>query len=116
MDLIINSLYLDRDIFLRELVSNAANACDKKGFLALTEELEVSLPQIKIRANLDDTTLILEDSRVGMTKDKIVNNLGNIAQSGTHAFAQALGDICLLSCVPATRWLVVVCSSQLCCE
>jgi hypothetical protein len=69
-----------------------ADACDNKRFLALTEESKVALPQIKIRANSDDNTLILEDSGVGMTKDKIVNNLGNIAQSDTHAFAQTLGE------------------------
>lgn len=92
MDLIINSLYSDRDIFLRELVSNAADACDKKRFLSLTEESEVQKPEIKIRANSADNTLTLEDSGVGMTKDELINNLGKIAQSGTRAFAQALGD------------------------
>jgi heat shock protein beta len=92
MDLIINSLYSDRDIFLRELVSNAADACDKKRFLALTEESELEQPQIKIRANAEDNTLTLEDSGVGMTKDEIINNLGKIAQSGTRNFVQALGE------------------------
>jgi heat shock protein beta len=92
MDLIINSLYSDRDIFLRELVSNAADACDKKRFLSLTESSEVRKPEIKIRANSADNTLTIEDSGVGMTKDELINNLGKIAQSGTRAFAQALGD------------------------
>jgi molecular chaperone HtpG len=92
MDLIINSLYSDRDIFLRELVSNSADACDKKRFLALTQDSESETPEIKIRANEDDNTLIIEDSGVGMTKDELINNLGKIAQSGTRAFAQALGD------------------------
>jgi molecular chaperone HtpG len=92
MDLIINSLYSDRDIFLRELVSNAADACDKKRFLSLTEESGVEQPQIKIRANADDNTLTLEDSGVGMTKDEIINNLGKIAQSGTRSFVKALGE------------------------
>jgi len=93
MDLIINSLYSDRDIFLRELVSNAADACDKKRFLSLTEDSDDSeQPQIKIRANADDNTLTIEDSGVGMTKDELKNNLGRIAQSGTRAFVQALGE------------------------
>lgn len=94
MDLIINSLYSDRDIFLRELVSNAADACDKKRFLSLTddESSEAEQPQIKLKANADDNTLTLEDSGVGMTKDELVNNLGKIAQSGTRAFVQALGE------------------------
>eukprot|EP00429_Kryptoperidinium_foliaceum_P001288 CAMPEP_0176016820 /NCGR_PEP_ID=MMETSP0120_2-20121206/8047_1 /TAXON_ID=160619 /ORGANISM="Kryptoperidinium foliaceum, Strain CCMP 1326" /LENGTH=736 /DNA_ID=CAMNT_0017349827 /DNA_START=9 /DNA_END=2216 /DNA_ORIENTATION=+ len=91
MDLIINSLYSDRDIFLRELVSNAADACDKKRFLSITEE-NVEKPEIKIRANAVENTLTIEDSGVGMTKDELINNLGKIAQSGTRAFAQALGD------------------------
>jgi heat shock protein beta len=94
MDLIINSLYSDRDIFLRELVSNAADACDKKRFLSITDENAASdeQPQIKIRPNLDDNTVTIEDSGVGMTKDEIINNLGKIAQSGTRAFVQALGE------------------------
>mmetsp|Transcript_1520 Transcript_1520/g.2138 ORF Transcript_1520/g.2138 Transcript_1520/m.2138 type:complete len:769 (+) Transcript_1520:47-2353(+) len=94
MDLIINSLYSDKDIFLRELVSNAADACDKKRFLSLTaegDEASSALPQIKIRANAEENTITIEDSGVGMTKDELVNNLGRIAQSGTRNFADALG-------------------------
>jgi molecular chaperone HtpG len=92
MDLIINSLYSDRDIFMRELVSNAADACDKKRFLSLTEADTVAPPEIKITCNQDDNTITLEDTGVGMTKAEIINNLGKIAQSGTRAFADALGE------------------------
>eukprot|EP00980_Cylindrotheca_fusiformis_P006315 scaffold1354_cov112-Cylindrotheca_fusiformis.AAC.2 len=92
MDLIINSLYSDKDIFLRELVSNAADACDKKRFLRLTDESDGEKPEIKIKANMEDNTLIIEDSGVGMTKEEIKNNLGKIAQSGTRAFVDALGE------------------------
>jgi len=92
MDLIINSLYSDKDIFLRELISNAADACDKKRFLGLTDDADGELGEIKIRANMDDNTLTIEDSGVGMTKDELKNNLGKIAQSGTRAFIDALGD------------------------
>jgi len=92
MDLIINSLYSDRDIFLRELISNAADACDKKRFLSITEEGEEAPPSIKIKCDEGSNTVTIEDSGVGMTKDEIVNNLGKIAQSGTRAFVQALGD------------------------
>ena len=92
MDLIINSLYSDKDIFLRELVSNAADACDKKRFLAITDDADGEQPEIKIKANLDENTLTIEDSGVGMTKDELINNLGKIAQSGTRAFLDALGD------------------------
>mmetsp|Transcript_4565 Transcript_4565/g.11592 ORF Transcript_4565/g.11592 Transcript_4565/m.11592 type:complete len:776 (+) Transcript_4565:125-2452(+) len=95
MDLIINSLYSDRDIFLRELVSNAADACDKKRFLSITsddDEASKVPPSIKIKTNADDNTVTIEDSGVGMTRDELVNNLGKIAQSGTRAFVEALGD------------------------
>jgi molecular chaperone HtpG len=93
MDLIINSLYSDKDIFLRELISNAADACDKKRFLSLTDDDAASMaaPEIKIRANLEDNTLTIEDAGVGMTRDELINNLGKIAQSGTKAFMDALG-------------------------
>jgi heat shock protein beta len=99
MDLIINSLYSDKDIFLRELVSNAADACDKKRFLSLTSDgssggssESSSTLEIKIKCNPDDNTITIEDSGVGMTKQELINNLGKIAQSGTRAFMQALGD------------------------
>ena len=96
MDIIINSLYSDKDIFLRELVSNAADACDKKRFLSVTEDssssVDLSPPQIKIKADVENQLIIIEDSGVGMTKDELVNNLGKIAQSGTKNFVEALGD------------------------
>ncbi|GAX11321.1 heat shock protein 90kDa beta [Fistulifera solaris] len=91
MDLIINSLYSDKDIFLRELVSNAADACDKRRFLSLTEGESVT-PSIQIKADPENNTLIIQDSGVGMTKEELINNLGRIAQSGTRAFMDALGD------------------------
>jgi len=95
MDLIINSLYSDRDIFLRELISNAADACDKKRFLSITDDNEGEAeapPSIKIKCDTDANTVTIEDSGVGMTKDEIINNLGKIAQSGTRAFNKALGE------------------------
>ena len=80
MDLIINSLYSDKDIFLREMVSNAADACDKKRFLSITGDdasgADTSLPEVKIRTNQAENTIIIEDTGVGMTKDEIINNLG----------------------------------------
>lgn len=91
MDLIINSLYSDKDIFLRELVSNAADACDKRRFLSLTEGESVT-PSIQIKADPETNTLIIQDSGVGMTKEELINNLGRIAQSGTRAFMDALGE------------------------
>jgi molecular chaperone HtpG len=103
MDLIINSLYSDKDIFVRELVSNAADACDKKRFLSITADTTSTndgddsnnvdtTPSIRIKCNPDENTIIIEDSGVGMTKDELINNLGKIAQSGTRNFVQALGE------------------------
>lgn len=93
MDIIINSLYSDRDVFLRELISNAADACDKKRFLSITSDDEgVSKPSIQVKCNPDENTIVIEDGGVGMTRDELVNNLGRIAQSGTKAFVEALGE------------------------
>ena len=96
MEIIINSLYSDRDVFLRELVSNAADACDKKRFLSITSdgesESDLVEPEIKIKCDSVSQSLIIEDSGVGMTKDEVVNNLGRIAQSGTKKFLEALGS------------------------
>ncbi len=91
MDIIIHSLYSERDVFLRELVSNAADACDKKRFLSLTEGKGANdVLQIRIKADKDAKTLTIEDSGVGMTKEELINNLGRIAQSGTKQFSEAL--------------------------
>lgn len=104
MDIIINSLYSNRDVFLRELVSNAADACDKRRFLAITSSSSDSDsssspsgsdgggPAIKIRTDKDAMTVTIEDSGVGMTKSELQNNLGRIAQSGTKKFVEALGE------------------------
>lgn len=95
MDIIINSLYSDKDIFLRELISNAADACDKKRFLSVTadsETVDSTPPQIRVKADPDNQVIIIEDSGVGMTRDELINNLGKIAQSGTKNFMEALGD------------------------
>jgi len=88
MDIIINSLYSDKDIFMRELVSNAADACDKKRFLSVTADSSVTIekPSIRVQADADNQTLIIEDSGVGMTREELINNLGRIAQSGTKKF------------------------------
>jgi len=94
MDIIINSLYSDKDIFLRELVSNAADACDKKRFLSVTADSSTVLepPSIKIKADPDNQTIIIEDTGVGMTREELINNLGSIAKSGTKNFVEALGE------------------------
>lgn len=98
MDIIINSLYSNRDVFLRELVSNSADACDKKRFLSITSSADTDgasvgdSPAIQIKADKDAMTVTIEDSGVGMTKSELMNNLGRIAQSGTKKFMEALGE------------------------
>uniref|UniRef100_A0A7S2MDC2 Histidine kinase/HSP90-like ATPase domain-containing protein n=1 Tax=Haptolina brevifila TaxID=156173 RepID=A0A7S2MDC2_9EUKA len=93
MDIIINSLYSDKDIFLRELVSNASDACDKKRFLKLTDEKSGGYDgRIRIIGDKKTNTLTIEDNGVGMTRKELQTNLGRIAQSGTKKFTEALGS------------------------
>eukprot|EP00965_Chrysotila_dentata_P214310 6188126-Pleurochrysis_carterae.AAC.1 len=92
MDIIINSLYSDKDIFLRELVSNGSDACDKKRFLSLTEDGGKAYEgRVRITADKESNTLTIEDNGIGMTRKDLQNNLGKIAQSGTKMFTEALG-------------------------
>mmetsp|Transcript_107786 Transcript_107786/g.337534 ORF Transcript_107786/g.337534 Transcript_107786/m.337534 type:complete len:664 (-) Transcript_107786:355-2346(-) len=93
MDIIVNSLYSNKDVFLRELVSNAADACDKKRFLALTESDAPPEPmKLRIRTDKDARTLTIEDNGVGMQKAELIENLGRIARSGTANFVKQLGS------------------------
>lgn len=90
--LVINSLYTNQEVFLRELTSNASDALDKARFLALTREgaaEQVGEPKIEITLNDDARTLTIEDNGVGMTRDEVVQNLGTIARSGSLEFLKA---------------------------
>jgi len=97
LDIVIHSLYTDREVFVRELVSNAADACEKLRFLqaggaaASVHQPDVA-PAIRIETNAEAGTLAIADSGVGMTRDELVQNLGTIAHSGTKTFLKALAD------------------------
>eukprot|EP00747_Dinoflagellata_sp_TGD_P162819 gnl/TRDRNA2_/TRDRNA2_180837_c0_seq1.p1 gnl/TRDRNA2_/TRDRNA2_180837_c0~~gnl/TRDRNA2_/TRDRNA2_180837_c0_seq1.p1 ORF type:complete len:810 (+),score=192.09 gnl/TRDRNA2_/TRDRNA2_180837_c0_seq1:65-2494(+) len=91
MDIIVNSIYSDRDVFLRELISNSADACEKKRFVALTEKNEPTEDlKIFVRSDKDANTLYIEDNGMGMTKEELIENLGRIARSGTAKFTEMM--------------------------
>ena len=95
LHLMVHSVYSDRDIFLRELIANAADACEKLRTLALQqpELTEDGGPfVITIRPDKDARTLTVEDNGVGMSRDELVEALGTIARSGTKAFLESLGE------------------------
>ena len=95
LDLVVHSLYSDREIFLRELVANAADATDRRRFEALTEP-SMSLPdgaKIRIVPDKDAKLITISDDGVGMTREDLVQNLGTIARSGTRAFGETLGSV-----------------------
>ena len=94
LDLVVHALYSDREIFLRELVANAADATDRRRFEALTDPALTPPADAKVRIvpDKDARTLTIADAGIGMSKDDLARNLGTIARSGTRAFSQSLGD------------------------
>lgn len=89
LELMINSIYTNREIFLRELISNASDAIDKMHFKSLTDGNAATDFSIKLIPNKEERTLIVEDNGIGMTEEELEKNLGTIAESGTLAFKNA---------------------------
>src|SRR5512135_2018662 len=95
LNILIHSLYKDREVFLRELLSNASDALNRLRFEMVTNQnvldptAELS---IHIKADEDSRTLTITDSGIGMTRDEVIENLGTIAQSGARKFIEAVKD------------------------
>lgn len=96
LDLMIHSIYSDREVFLRELVSNASDAMDKVRFMEVTRNdltgAVSETPGIRITVDEDAKAIVLEDDGVGMTEEEVVQNLGTIAHSGTKSFTEHLAN------------------------
>ena len=95
LHLMIHSLYSNKEIFLRELISNASDAADKLRFRALSSpDLYQGDGDLRVRVSVDkeNRTLTLSDNGIGMTRDEVIENLGTIAKSGTKSFLESLGS------------------------
>jgi molecular chaperone HtpG len=92
LDLVVHSLYSDREIFLRELVANAADATDRRRFLALSDEAPAlpENPSVRIAMDKQARTITITDHGIGMNKEELAENLGTIARSGTSVFTASL--------------------------
>lgn len=96
LDIVVNSLYQNKDVFLRELISNASDALDKFRYMVLTQGDQYELGDIPLKIELDydqeAKTLTIRDTGVGMTRNEMVENLGTVARSGTTKFLEALKE------------------------
>ena len=95
LDIVAHSLYSEKEIFLRELISNASDACDRLRYLALTDPSltgDDSDFRIRLSVDSDARTLTISDNGIGMSRAELIENLGTIARSGTSAFVAAMGE------------------------
>lgn len=95
LDLMINSIYTNREIFLRELISNASDALDKRHYLSITDDSQrLEKDELKIELSIDkeNRTLTITDTGIGMTQEELENNLGTIAHSGSLEFKKKLEE------------------------
>ena len=92
LDMMINSIYTHKEIFLRELISNASDAIDKRHYLSLTNTELAADYQILVEADNDAKTLTITDNGVGMTKEELEEHLGTIAKSGSKEFLEKVAN------------------------
>ncbi|MGJ8662760.1 MAG: ATP-binding protein, partial [Marinicella sp.] len=91
LDLVIHSLYSNKEIFLRELISNASDACDKLRFEAIkNNKLSSDNLHIKVDFDAEAKTVTITDNGIGMTRDELINNIGTIANSGTKKYLESI--------------------------
>src|SRR5215471_15309486 len=95
LEIVAHSLYSEKQIFLRELISNASDACDRLRYAALTEPQLVegdAFYRVVLTPVKSSKTLTIADNGIGMNHDELIENLGTIARSGTASFVKSLGD------------------------
>src|ERR1700689_3731962 len=96
LNLMVHSVYSETDIFLRELISNASDACDRLRYEAIAHPELIAdgeAPKIRIVPNKKDNTLTVADSGIGMDRQELIDNLGTIARSGTKSFLARLTEV-----------------------
>uniref|UniRef100_A0A0A9VZX7 Heat shock protein 75 kDa, mitochondrial n=1 Tax=Lygus hesperus TaxID=30085 RepID=A0A0A9VZX7_LYGHE len=97
LDIVIHSLYTDKEVFVRELLSNASDALEKTLFLRTTADNSVVCPdtqlEIRIFVNKDANTITIQDNGIGMTKEELIANVGTIARSGSKQFVKEMSNL-----------------------